>query len=84
MNETMTVEISVINHAYRNLNKTTFGVWLYCYQNRVGEKVLLSCEEIIDEINISKTKYYESLKELKEKGYLIQIKKGLYKYYVKP
>lgn len=64
--------------AARNLTPATFQLYLYLASHVSGTVLLLSFADVSRTIDISKSSYHRSIKELKEAGYLRQEQENIY------
>lgn len=72
--------------AYRNLNATAFVLWLYLASNKDGFDLALSPQAVFAELGMPQSTCRDQIKNLINKGYLIQHSEGsnIYDFYEKP
>lgn len=66
---------NILKTVYSSLSHSALGLWMYLYLNEEGTIIKMRPKEVTKELNISATSYYKSLKELQEKGFLIERKR---------
>lgn len=80
-NDYICVFKDVYFEAYRNLTHKSIGLWMYFYGNKQGYQFELSEKAFCQESGISKSSYYSAVKELIEKGYLVETSSNHYTFY---
>lgn len=74
----------VCEQAFSNLNKSSIALFFYLYANKEGYEMYLSSKEFCEKYGISQTQYYEAVKKLIEKRYLVEVKPNVYEFYSTP
>lgn len=78
------INLEAISHAAMGLDAGAFKLWIYFAKNQPGYQFALSKKVVEEQFGIKKTQYDNAIKELKEKGYLIQDKGNYYSFYEVP
>ncbi len=79
------INIDALQAAVRDLKGSALKMWLYFNKNQDGYKFELS-QKTCSDWGIKKDSYYDGIRELESKGYLLRICEGsnIYKFYEKP
>lgn len=59
--------------AMRALNWSGFKLWNYLNLNQSGYELGLSMKDVVKECGMNKNTYYTAVKELIDKGYLVEV-----------
>lgn len=79
-----TITIDELQHAMRELKKgSALKMWLYFVKNKDGYSFYLSCAEA-KRWGISEDSYRDGIKELIQKGYLVECGHNKYLFYSTP
>lgn len=78
------INLEAISHAAMDLDAGAFKLWVYFAKNQPGYRFALSKKVVEEQFKIKKTQYDNAIKELKEKGYLVQDKGNYYSFYEVP
>ena len=78
------INLIAMNQAALNLDAGAFKLWIYFAKNQPGYQFALSKADVEESFGMKKTQYDNAIKELKEKGYLIQDKGFYYSFYEAP
>lgn len=73
--------VEAMSQAYKNLTKSAFALWLYIARNQNGYRLELSYVAFNKMFDVSERSYRDAKLELIEKGYMILVKKDIYKFY---
>jgi len=77
----MRIQIQALTNAMKNLSSTGLQLFLYFSKNQAGYSFWLSKADVLDNTGIkSEATYLKAVKELIDKGYLIQENEGSNKY----
>ena len=80
----VSITVEDFEYAAKDLNHATFKLWLYFAKNKDGYGFYSSFVAIEESIGISRNQYYNSFKELIEKGYLVETSSNHYAFYESP
>lgn len=80
----LTIGIDEWQEAFKSLKRITFGVYLYLASNADGYELALSRQDVMNNLDISKNAYIRAIKELEEKGYLVQKEALIWYFYTTP
>ena len=83
-NAYLSVGINEWIEASKNLKPITFKIYLYLCGNKNGLDLVLSRQNVINKLGISKNSYINGIDELKEKGYIIHKQGNIYDFYTTP
>lgn len=78
------VGIEEIQEVVSKYNKSTVALYLYLCANADGYNLALSQAAFENAYGVSKSRYYEAVKQLEEDGYLVKDKGNTYHFYTKP
>lgn len=80
----MTIHNSDWTNAFISLKRASFGIYLYIASNVDGYTFALSRTDVMDKLKIGKDSYIRGVKELVDKGYLVEDENGNYQFYTFP
>ena len=81
------INIEAMQLAMKDLTPVQFQVWLYFAKNRPGHTFAVSPAAALNDFGIKKDSFQKSIRELKEKGYIVDDNtkgKNHYMFYEKP
>ena len=74
------INLNALESAGRDLKSGAFKLWVYLAQNQNNYTFALSNKAVAEYFGIKKDQYDNAVKELIEKGYLIETAKNKYKF----
>lgn len=74
----------VCERVFRELNRSGIALFFYLYNNKEGYELFLSSKEFCDKYGVSQTQYYEAVKKLIEKNYLVEVFRNVYEFHAIP
>lgn len=83
-NNYFSIKKEVCEQAIANLNRSSIALFFYLYANKEGYEIYLSPKEFCDKYGISQTQYYEAVKKLIEKKYLVEKSTNIYEFHSIP
>lgn len=70
-NNTDIVKVENCQRAFKALTPSAFGIWLMLAEGKEGDEKILSATRVEEKIGIKKTAYWQAIRQLKEKNYLL-------------
>lgn len=80
----MTIQNSDWMNAFITLKRASYGIYQYIASNVDGYTFALSRTDVMDKLKIGKDSYIRGVKELVDKGYLLEDEEGNYQFYTSP
>jgi hypothetical protein len=77
------INLNALQQAMNDLDNSDFKLWMFYEQNALGFKVP-SGPAYVAMWGLSRSSYYRAFNTLVEKGYLVKISEGYYKFYETP
>lgn len=74
------INLNALECAARNLKSGAFKLWVYFAKNQDNYTLALSNKAVAEYFGIKKDQYDNAVKELIEKGYLIETAKNIYQF----
>ena len=78
------VGIDEIQEVVSKYNKSTVALYLYLCANADGYNLALSQVALENAYGVSRSRYYEAVKQLEDDGYLVKDKGNTYNFYTSP
>lgn len=78
------INLDALSQAALDLDAGAFKLWVYFAKNQPGYQFALSKADVMEHFGIKKTQYDNAIKELKEKGYLVENKNPYYSFHEVP
>ena len=78
------INLEALEAAARDLPKNSFKLWVYLAKNNDGFELAMGNKAVFESFGIKKDAYDDAVEDLREKGYLVQVKGNIYEFHEVP